>query len=279
MMRKHISCFLFLLVLVQNLSFGQALRGTTGLLHAPSAEMQTEGTFMVGANVLALEPLHYMYTDEITHTYNYFFNLTFFSWLEIGYTCTLNYANHGSLYFPDFVWGTYSNQDRSFYARIRPWKEGQWFNWMPAFVIGLDDPMSHTQYGGGSITITDASMSDNHFTRYYAALSKHFTLSGIGTLGLHLSWCDIYGTGSTIVGRQVEFEHIQRPALGVDLRFDSLPDNLAFLHNLDWIIEYDARTVNTGFYYSLFDGKLNFVLELNNFKYLSGGLFFRVNLL
>lgn len=40
-------------------SYGQALRGTTGLLHAPTADMQQDKTFMFGGNVLDIIPLHY----------------------------------------------------------------------------------------------------------------------------------------------------------------------------------------------------------------------------
>lgn len=39
--------------------YGQALRGTTGLLHAPTADMQRDKTFMFGGNVLDVTPLHY----------------------------------------------------------------------------------------------------------------------------------------------------------------------------------------------------------------------------
>lgn len=78
--------------------YGQALRGTTGLLHAPSAEMQRDKTFMFGGNILDIIPLHY-YDFDVKYTFNYYINITFFPWLEVGYTCTLNYANEGSTYF------------------------------------------------------------------------------------------------------------------------------------------------------------------------------------
>ena len=92
---------------------GQALRGTTGLLHAPTADMQRDKTFMLGGNVLDITPLHY-YDFDVRYTFNYYLNITVFPWLEVGYTCTLNYANKGSTYFPEQSWGKYTNQDRSF---------------------------------------------------------------------------------------------------------------------------------------------------------------------
>ena len=80
---------LFFIVLFCSLSlsaFSQLSYGTTGLLHAPSAEMQRDKTFMVGGNFLnkELTPPTWYY-----HTYNYFLNVTVFPFLEVAYTCTL----------------------------------------------------------------------------------------------------------------------------------------------------------------------------------------------
>ena len=135
--------------------YGQALRGTTGLLHAPSAEMQRDKTFMFGGNILDIIPLHY-YDFDVKYTFNYYINITFFPWLEVGYTCTLNYANEGSTYFPEESWGKYTNQDRSFNFRLRVWKEGWWKSWTPQIVLGADDPGTHDNYGGGGISNRDA---------------------------------------------------------------------------------------------------------------------------
>ena len=91
---------LLLLLLVGGRIKAQTMYGTTGLLHAPTAEMQRDKTFMVGGNVLHLTPLHYFSSNEIKYTFNYYLNITIFPWLEVGYTCTINYADHGSTYFP-----------------------------------------------------------------------------------------------------------------------------------------------------------------------------------
>ena len=100
--RKNTIKFLICLIAISSLqSQAQALYGTTGLLHAPTAEMQKDKTFMVGGNVLHLVPLQYLTTNEIKYTFNYYLNITIFPWLEVGYTCTINYAEHGSTYFPE----------------------------------------------------------------------------------------------------------------------------------------------------------------------------------
>ena len=103
--------------------FSQYVYGTTGLLHMPTADMQRDKTFLFGASYLdvAATPAHWNY-----HTFNYYINITIFPWLEIGYTCTLHKAEHGSTYFPPSVWGKYCNQDRQFSGRLRIWKEGWW---------------------------------------------------------------------------------------------------------------------------------------------------------
>lgn len=126
-MCRKIRLILVCLIAISSLqSQAQALYGTTGLLHAPTAEMQKDKTFMAGGNVLHLVPLQYFNSNEIKYTFNYYLNITIFPWLEVGYTCTINYAEHGSTYFPEQSWGKYTNQDRAFNARLRLWKEGWW---------------------------------------------------------------------------------------------------------------------------------------------------------
>ena len=88
----------------------QLTYGTTGLLHAPSAEMQRDKTVMIGGNFLNKEitPPTWDY-----HTYNYFLNVTIFPWLEIAYTCTLFQSQTIGI---DWKVGKkkFTNQDRYF---------------------------------------------------------------------------------------------------------------------------------------------------------------------
>lgn len=60
--------------------YGQALRGTTGLLHAPSAEMQRDKTFMFGGNILDIIPLHYYDFDVNIHLIITLTLLSFLGW-------------------------------------------------------------------------------------------------------------------------------------------------------------------------------------------------------
>lgn len=251
--------------------YGQALRGTTGLLHAPSAEMQRDKTFMFGGNILDIIPLHY-YDFDVKYTFNYYINITFFPWLEVGYTCTLNYANEGSTYFPEESWGKYTNQDRSFNFRLRVWKEGWWKSWTPQIVLGADDPGTHDNYGGGGISNRDQNGGNCFFTRYYIAATKHIEFENKGTLGVHLSW---------VLDRPATWEHHNRPAIGVNFRL-GLPaqESLAIkmINGLNLMAEYDARTVNIGAHYQLWKDHINLIAELNDGKYFSGCIYFKIHL-
>lgn len=176
------------------------------------------------------------------------------------------------LIFRSSLGGKYTNQDRAFNARLRLWKEGWWKSWTPQIVLGLDDPTSHEAYGGGAIKFDEDGMQNNHFTRYYLAATKHFSFTGVGTLGVHAAYVDY---------RACWFPHYRRPAAGVNFKFNLLPeDNLAVkaLNGLDLMAEYDARTVNIGAHYQLWKDHINLIAELNDGKYFSGGIYFKIHL-
>lgn len=135
----------------------QLTYGTTGLLHAPSAEMQRDKTVMIGGNFLNKEitPPTWDY-----HTYNYFLNVTIFPWLEIAYTCTLFQSQTIGI---DWKVGKkkFTNQDRYFSARLRVLKEGQLWKYMPAVVVGTSDP--YTESGDGQVGFCDGN---GYFCRF-----------------------------------------------------------------------------------------------------------------
>ena len=89
--------------------------GNTGLLNIPTADMQKAGTFMGGGNYLpnGMTPFNF-------NTGNYFVNITFLSFLELSYRCTLLKTTRY-----DGKKG-YFQQDRSLSARIRPIEEGKY---------------------------------------------------------------------------------------------------------------------------------------------------------
>lgn len=261
-------CFL-LIGTIANVS-AQSFYGTTGLLHMPTADMQRDKTFMFGANYLDKHPLStYWNNANYDHTYNYYLNVTFFPWLEIAYTCTLVKGVKGA-YWPEQTWGKFRNQDRNFSARLRVWKEGWWKGWTPQIVLGANDPGSFDSNGGGSINFNQDAGTHNYFNRFYLAATKHLQVKGIGELGVHAAYIYSRATGCRYDG----------PAVGANFQFAIAGNTLGgkILNGLNLMAEYDARTVNMGLSYSLWKDYINVIGELNDFKYLSAGIYFKVHL-
>ena len=132
-----------LLLLLLGCSMGvqaQYSMGNTGLLNIPTADMQETGTFMGGGNYLP---------NGMTP-----FNITFLSFLELSYRCTLQKAKRY-----DGKEG-YFHQDRSMTARVRPLKEGKFH---PSLLLGVDDPFKNTGI--------------NYFATVYGALTKGFSIA------------------------------------------------------------------------------------------------------
>ena len=155
----------------------QLTYGTTGLLHAPSAEMQKDKTVMLGANFMNKEitPPTWYY-----HTYNYYLNVTILPWMEVAYTCTLFKAE--ALGLKPYGYSGFTNQDRYFSLRLRALKEGQFWKYMPAVVVGTSDPF--TSSGNGVVAPTEGN---GYFSRFYIAATRHVQL-GRETVGVHLSY-------------------------------------------------------------------------------------------
>ena len=166
-----------LLISVSSMLSAQLTYGTTGLLHAPSAEMQKDKTVMLGGNFMNKEitPPTWYY-----HTYNYFLNVTILPWMEVAYTCTLFKAE--ALGLKPYGYSGFTNQDRYFSIRLRALKEGLFWRYMPAVVFGTSDPF--TSSGGGSIGSTEGN---GYYSRFYAAATKHISI-GKEEIGVHFSY-------------------------------------------------------------------------------------------
>lgn len=233
--------------------------GTTGLLNMPTAEMQKDKTFMIGGSFLEKHatPSRWFY-----NTYNYYLNFTFLPFLEIAYTCTLHKSLKYDPYLDEGYWvpstyGKFVNQDRNFSARLRLWKEGWWKSWTPQIVIGGNDILGDSWHGG-KISVTE-SHGNGFYNRYYIALSKHVNF--MGNLGLHMTY---------VYNKRADY-HLNGPCIGFNYR-------PAFLKPLNYMAEYDSKSINWGLEYSLFKDQINLVGELNRCKYPSVGIYFKVHL-
>ena len=231
-----------------NVLSAQLTYGTTGLLHAPSAEMQADKTVIVGANFLnqELTPPHWYY-----HTYNYYLNVTFFPWLEVAYTCTL--VNAESLGLKPYGYSGFTNQDRYFSARLRLLKEGQFWKHMPAVVIGASDPFTSS----GSVFNTVSG--NGYFSRFFVAATKHI-LIGNEEIGVHLSY--LYNERK-------------------DYRLNGFAGGITYsptcVSDLKVIAEWDSKDFALGATYLLFN-HLHLQVEMQRMKYFSGGIAYKIYL-
>ena len=262
-----------LLCVMPLLAFGQHAYGTTGLLYAPTAEMQKDKTFMAGGSMVD----HNTYRSSAwknsseykPYTFNYYLNVTIFPWLEVAYTCTLFKGVHGSGYWPPQTWGKFVNQDRSFHFRLRAWKEGWWKPWTPQIVLGANDPGSHEQTGGGNIVFDNVGENTNHLTRFYLATTKHLTFQQWGILGVHASVIQFDG---------LDFDNDHGVTVGVNYRFQRPADSFwnKALNGLNLMGEYYDGVWNVGANYSAWKDRINVVAALYDGRYWSVGMYFKV---
>lgn len=245
--------------------------GTTGLLNMPTADMQRDKTFMFGGGFLEK---HTTPTRWTYNTFNYYINVTLFPWLEVAYDCTLHKAMkcdpvYGCGFWPEQTWGKFTNQDRNFSVRLRLLKEGQWWKYMPAFVIGSNDVT--TRPSDSDANFSNPKGNGNGFwNRYFIVGTKHFLVKNIGELGIHLAY---------VYNKRTDY-HLNGFASGANFCF-SLPETsfaVKALNGLNLMLEYDARTINIGAHYQLWKDHINLIAELNDGKYFSGGIYFKIHL-
>ncbi len=293
-MKKYFIIFFLTFIVALPDCYAQYNVGTTGLLNMPTADMQRDKTVLIGGSFLDkhTSPARWHYD-----TFNYYFNITLFPWLEVAYDLTLFKA----LPYPDGHWvprtyGKFVNQDRNFAVRIRIWKEGDWKWWMPQIVIGGNDAI-HNSVSGNKIKPIKG-YGNGFQNRYYLVLTKHFDWEGIGQLGAHLSY--VYNERSDY--------HINAPAVGADLKFNVLDTNERLswqkvLNGLDVMMEfYPANNqgvsdlkrkygkepsrgqhlgiwdINIGGSYSFLGDKINLYSEFYGCRYFSGGVMFKLHL-
>lgn len=264
--------------------------GITGMMNMPTADMQRDKTFMVGANWLN----HHTTVPRWWYdTWNYYINITIFPWLEAGYLCTghkavsTDYGNQSGYWVPS-TYDKFINQDRSFHFRLRVWKEGWWKAWTPQLVIGANDAIGDS-WNGGSVSKPSAMTYGNGFlNRYYLAVTKHIEFNNVGTLGVHFSW--IYSErfdnklNDPAVGANFRFRLKKDGSLmnkvvnDINLMAEVVPGYTDVKENLTFNSDGPKYQVNVGMEYSFWKDYINAVVEFNRCKYFSGGLIFKIHL-
>ena len=256
-MKNKLIIIFFLLLEIPIELRAQLTNGVTGLLHMPNAEMQDDGTFVIGGNFLNKHNLPSDYWWGY-NTYNYFLNITFLERIEISYICTLVQGKKNHYHWPESTYGKFVNQDRHFAARLQIIKEGEWWKYIPSIVIGVNDPTT-----GGKFDYTEGAVKgsgNGYFNRWYAAVTKHFQIP-YGELGLHFTYLKNKRNDYPLNG------------LGWGINFRPI-----FHRNLNLIVEHDTKTLNVGALYSLWADHFNVLFELQDCKYISAGFVYKVNL-
>lgn len=244
-MKKFLFCCILGCCFMGQVLKAQEYSGITGLIHVPTAEMALEGEARVGVFFLNQEflPDNLNYRGQKYNTTNHFLAITPFPWIELAYVCTVEKSmdNHGD--------EGYNMKDRYFAVKLRPLKEGKWW---PAIAIGAQDP---------GRTVEDAHGDYAYFQNFYVAASKHFVWKR-HELGVHLAY-RYYRSDFNAKWRGIAGGITYRPSFAKDLRA---------------IVEYTGNDVNIGVDYLLWR---YFFLQasLQNGKYFTGGLCFKINLL
>lgn len=232
----------------------QLYTGMSGLIHVPSAEMNREGDARAGVYFLdeAFTPANFPY-----RTTDHYLSVTPFSWVEIGYACTLMKGNMAAEGEPPRM--GYDRKDRYFSLKLRPLKEGKW---RPAVAVGANDPYG-TDFGRWTVHEDDAAMNvkSQYFANLYIAATKHIGLKGhrIGFHAAYRRWKrDYNGKWNGVVGGIT-----YRPSFAPDLRV---------------IAEYTGEGMNVGADCLLWKHLL-LQVALQDGKHFSGGVCLQFNLL
>ncbi len=228
----------------------------------PSAEMQTEGTFMITNN--SLNPRSLPSSGWSYRTFAYGFSFTFWSRLEVGYVCTIFDGSKipGSTGRQRLMF----NQDRHFTGRFLLLREGEFgLWWIPSLVVGVSDPTtgsSDNGYVDGSVEGT----GNGYFNRNYVALTKHFDTPW-GELGGHLAYQ---------YNRRSDYR-INGPAAAVTFTPELLKNRL-ILDEVRLIAEYDSRSFNLGCIASVWENRFEAMFELQSCRYVNFGVRYKLRL-
>jgi hypothetical protein len=223
----------------------QQYTGMTGLIHTPTADMDSAGTARIGMHYLptAMMPDKFVFEGEKYASSSWYVSAMPLKWLEAGYNFTLM-KFYRNLNKNSNEVGFYS-KDRYFSVRLRPLSEGRYW---PSVVIGGNDVIG--QRDGDSYSF--------YFRNFYVAASKHIDLP-FGEVGGHLAyrkWAKSFNNRwDGVVGGVTLRPSVYRP--------------------LRAIAEYDGESVNIGADCVLFR-YVQLQASLMHCRYLSAGAAVRI---
>ncbi len=171
MMMKRLSVAMLFLMLVVTVR-GQQYIGMEGMIHVPTADMDTVGIARIGAHYIPKQmmPDKMLIDGEKFNSLTNYLSITPFRWIELGYGYTL-WKFHKDKNPSNGV-GFYA-KDRYFSVKLQLLQEDQWW---PSVAVGGNDVWGSNDAG---------ESGSNYYKNYFAALSKHLDLGG-NRVGAHL---------------------------------------------------------------------------------------------
>lgn len=167
---------LFYITIVAGLGHlnAQQYCGMNGLVHVPTADMDTVGIARIGAHYIpkSMMPDRMRIDGEKFNSLTNYLSVTPFRWVEIGYGYTL-WKFHQDL-DPNKKIGFYA-KDRYFSLKLQLINEDKWW---PSVAIGGNDIWGSNDEG---------ESGSNYNKNYFLSLSKHYDYRG-NIFGAHLSY-------------------------------------------------------------------------------------------
>lgn len=173
-MVKRIIVVVYAVLLFASASAQQYV-GSTGLIHVPTAEMDTVGMARVGAHYIpeSMIPKSIAADGNQQWSLTNYLSITPFRWIQLSYGYTL-WRCHKNLN-PNAEMGFYS-KDRYFSLRLQPLQEGKWW---PAVALGGNDVVGSND---------DGKSESFYYQNYYVTATKHFEFLDWVTLGTHVTY-------------------------------------------------------------------------------------------
>ncbi len=253
---------LLVAVVLSSLSaYGQFHDSGSGLLQAPSADMNQDGTFMITNNFLNKHSISERGWGY--HTFGYGVNVNLWSRLEIGYVLTIfdgkrrpNPSARDLIMF---------NQDRHFTAKVLLLREGEFgWTWMPALAVGVSDPATGQNTGEYIGSDVSGEIVNGYFNRSYIVATKHLA-TGFGAVGIHL--------GYQYSPRK------EMPMNGPCAAIDWVPKWLETRAvSVKAIAEYNAYSFNIGLIASFWDDRIEAMFDLMSCKWINFGVRYKLRL-